>query len=331
MAFVLSGAGGFLGRALLPPLLERGEELFLLGRDPARLGRQLPEAASCRCETWDMRQGEAPAVVSAGDTVIHMAALLGNARVDRRTYLRVNTEAVMHLARQAIGAGAECFVFFSTVSAHGPIGSEEAPLREDFPFRPVSLYGESKARAEEELARLDWGRTRLLTLRPGVIHGADPNAHSSAARLMRMMAAPSYLRAGGGRSCFNVIRREHLVHALLYLLEQKAGAAGGTEAAFLVRDDPCPSMAQVQDWIQQAIGHQGRRIALPAFPLKVLGQLGDVLRARGIPFPLSRETVAGFSGSGYYSDISKLLASGWRPPADARKAVLASAREFHGQ
>ncbi|MCA9878605.1 MAG: NAD-dependent epimerase/dehydratase family protein [Thermomicrobiales bacterium] len=329
MSWVLSGAGGFLGRGLLPALLRRGEKLSLLGRDPASLQRLLPEGQRCLC--YDLAEGRAPEGLAAGDTVIHMAALLGNARVAREEYLRVNTRGTLQLARAAIEAGAATFLFMSTVSAHGPIGSAESPLREESPFRPVSLYGESKARAEEQLAALDWGETRPLVLRPGVIFGPDPNPHSSAARLFRMMAGPRYLQAGGGRSYFNVIHREQLVAALLHLVDAPVGGSAWPGPAYLVREDPCPTMAQVQGWIQQAIGHQGRRIPLPTGLLSVLGALGDGLRGLGLSFPLSRETVAGFSGSGYYSSIDKLKATGWRPVADARSGILSSARAFHGQ
>ncbi|MDP2360297.1 MAG: NAD-dependent epimerase/dehydratase family protein [bacterium] len=331
MRVVLTGATGFLGGALLTALLERGDEVLALGRDPAALGRRLP--AGVGAGRFDLAEPLPPEGLRQGDVVMHCAALLGNARAGRGEYLRTNTEATLVLARAAREAGAVLFQFVSSVSANGPEGDEGNPLREESPFRPASLYGESKMLAEQALAGV--AGLRVQVLRPPVIYGPGANPHSSASKVFRLMGGPLFFRRGAGANRFNVMARENLVAAMLWLAGRALASPGpfpGDPAAlppcpdtWMLRDDPCPTMRQVQDWIAAAYGRQPLILPLPWPLLAGLGALGDWLRARGLSFPLSREVARGFGTSGYYSDLRRLRAAGWEPPVEAREAIRRTA------
>lgn len=333
MRVVLSGATGFLGRGVLQECQHRRLPVLALGRNLA--ARITVPAASLAMAEFDLADPRPPAGLQSGDVIVHAAALLGSGTTDARVMHTANAAATLCLARAAVERGAAAFVFISSVAAHGPWGSLEQPLREDSPFRPVSPYGDSKARAEEDLSRLDWGGTRLLVLRPPVIHGPGVNPASSAARLLRGLAGRVFLLSGGGRAPFNSISRDNLVHGLFHLLESPGpGGSGTAEAAFLLRDDPCPTMAEFQAAIVGVYGRRPLLLPAPRMLLQPLGVLGDALRRRGFHFPLSRETVAGFAGSGYYSSIDKARALGWLPPrpfadtlAECARAWLAHPRD----
>ncbi|MCB9475068.1 MAG: NAD-dependent epimerase/dehydratase family protein [Candidatus Delongbacteria bacterium] len=327
MRLVLTGASGFLGGHLLVELLRRKIPVLALGRAPEELSRRLGTGVAVA--RFDLGNPGPTAALRAGDTVIHMAALLGAGVSDRALMLRANREATILLAREAIDAGAADFVFLSSVSAHGPHGSQHDPLREDSRFAPVSAYGESKARAEEDLAALDFGTTRLLVLRPPVIYGTGANPVSSTVRLLRLLGGRVFLRSGGGRALFNVIAVENLVHGLFHLLEHAPRGAGLAGCAWMLRDDPCPSMAAFQDRILQVYGRRPLLLPAPRWLLEPLGSLGDLLRARtGWHAPLSREIVAGFSGDGYWSSIDRISALGWRPPVNWQDALGRTAQEY---
>lgn len=331
---VLTGATGFLGRALLEELRRRGVAVLALGRDPARLRRELP--ADVDCGAFDLEDPRPPAGLRPGDVVMHCAALLGNAEADRDTYLRCNTRAVVVLAEAARDAGAALFQFVSSVSAHGPIATRERPLREDSPFRPASLYGESKALAERELARLEG--LRIQVLRPPVIYGPGANSHSSASKLFRLLRGPLFFRRGSGRHAFNVMARENLVEAMILLAERGLRESPSTAPdpghlpplpdTWMLRDDPCPTMREMQEWIGAAYGRRPLILPLPWCLLAGLGALGDRLRARGRRFPFSREIARGFGTDGYLSDVSRLRATGWRPLLEPREAVDRTARAY---
>jgi nucleoside-diphosphate-sugar epimerase len=333
MRVVLTGATGFLGGAVLRRLLERGDEVLALGRPGIDIPPGVEGAA------FDLADPRPPQGMRPGDVVIHCAALLSHAKEEREAFLRANTESVRVLAHAAREAGAALFQFISTVSALGPTGTAERPLREDFPFRPASLYGESKMLAEQALAGIAGLRVQIL--RPGVIYGPGANPHSSAARVFRFMRGAVFFRRGAGDNHFNVIARENLVDALLFLADRAlataAPPAGDPQAlppcpdTWMVRDEPCPSMRQMQDWIAAAYGRSPLVLPLPWLLLAGLGALGDRLRARGLSFPFSAEVARGFGTSGYYSDQGRLLTAGWRPPVAPEEAVKRTAAWYAAQ
>ena len=325
---VLTGATGLLGGALLRRLHAEGFTLHLLGRNTAALEMLLP--GECTVSHFDLEKPRPPEGLRSGDVVIHCAALLGNAGVDRDTYLRANTESVRVLAIAARDAGARLFQFFSSVSAHGPIASAEFPLREESPFRPGSLYGESKMMAEQALAEVSGLRVQVL--RPPVIYGPGANSHSSASKVFRLLRGKVFLRSGGSHNYFNVIHLENLVSASLFLLRfglsaecDTAGDPAGLPPnadTWMVRDEPGPSMRQVQDWICAVYGRKPFYLHIAPPLLLAIGALGDWLRAHGLPrFPLNLETARGFATSGFYSDHQRLLEAGWRPALKTEDAV----------
>jgi uncharacterized protein YbjT (DUF2867 family) len=114
---LLTGASGTVGRALLPLLLESGQDVRALVRDPRGLGRHRVDvqiALGDLARLGDLHlQRQALRGVSA---VIHLAAAIRDephARVEE-----LNGLATARLLRAAERAGAERFVFFSALGAN---------------------------------------------------------------------------------------------------------------------------------------------------------------------------------------------------------------------
>jgi nucleoside-diphosphate-sugar epimerase len=88
------------------------------------------------------------------DAVIHLAALsndpLGN--VNPELTYDINLHASVQLARAAKDAGVGRFLFSSSCSLYGAGG--DGFLDENAAFNPVTAYGESKVRVEQETAKL---------------------------------------------------------------------------------------------------------------------------------------------------------------------------------
>lgn len=88
------------------------------------------------------------------DAVAHFAALSNDPLGDLNPGITydINLHASISLARAAKTAGVERFLFSSSCSLYGA-GSDDL-LDENAPFNPVTAYGESKIKVEQELARL---------------------------------------------------------------------------------------------------------------------------------------------------------------------------------
>jgi nucleoside-diphosphate-sugar epimerase len=107
------------------------------------------------------------------DAVVHLAALsndpLGDLNKDI-TY-DINLHASVRLAKAAKEAGVRRFLFSSSCSLYGAGG--EGFLDESAAFYPVTAYGESKVRVEQELAGLAGDSFSPVYLRNATAYGVS--------------------------------------------------------------------------------------------------------------------------------------------------------------
>src|SRR5690242_19113877 len=128
----VTGAGGFIGGALVPELRRAGHDIVA------------PDAAQA---------------------IVHLAGI-AHRRASRRELADVNVGLTERIARQAAATGAR-FLFMSSVKVHGE--HSHAALTEASPIAPQDAYAESKAVAEERLRAI--AGLRLALLRPPLVHG----------------------------------------------------------------------------------------------------------------------------------------------------------------
>lgn len=148
----LTGAGGFLGRAVLDELARvGGHELVLLLRRPDAVAH-LPEGAEVIL--GDLLEPERFAAQLRGcDLVVHMAAMTGKAAPE--VYHTVNREGTSALLDAAAAAGVPEFIFVSTIAS-------------GYPKQKYYPYAQSKAAAEADVAASGLAYT---ILRPTIIMG----------------------------------------------------------------------------------------------------------------------------------------------------------------
>lgn len=173
MRILVAGDQGYIG-AVLVPFLRRGGhqvdglDLGLYERCDFLGG---PEHAPGRRR--DIRDVQ-PEELTAYDAVVCLSALsndpLGHLNPDV-TY-SVNLDGTVRLAEAAKAAGVERFLFSSSCSLYGAAGS--GAVGEDAPMNPVTPYGETKALAEKELAKLADDTFSPTYLRNATAYGVSP-------------------------------------------------------------------------------------------------------------------------------------------------------------
>lgn len=113
---LLTGATGSIGSRLLPMLLERGDTVRCLVREPRRLG---PRRVEVQIALGDLGELSDPYLLRQAlrgvDTVIHLAATIRDQPPKRIEEL--NGLATVRLLRAAERAGVKRFVFFSALNA----------------------------------------------------------------------------------------------------------------------------------------------------------------------------------------------------------------------
>ncbi len=153
MRVLVTGHRGYIGVEMVPELIKAGHDV--VGLDTGFYDecdfRAPPDDVPCICV--DVRD-VTPAHLRGFDAVIHLAALSNDPLGDLSptiTY-EINLHASVRLARAARDAGVRRFLFSSSCSLYGAGG--EVMLDETAAFYPVTAYGESKVRVEQELSDL---------------------------------------------------------------------------------------------------------------------------------------------------------------------------------
>lgn len=140
MKFLVTGATGRIGSRLVPRLLQRGDSVRILVRDPDR-AHALNEQGAETVVGDLLNEDRLAGAVAGMDAVIHLAAFFRGATPEQSR--RVNLDGALSLARAAIEAGVSRFIFASTNLVYEP-GSENR-FRENDPVRPTAPYPKTKS------------------------------------------------------------------------------------------------------------------------------------------------------------------------------------------
>jgi UDP-glucose-4-epimerase GalE len=111
------------------------------------------------------------------DAVIHFAAYIavGESTQQPELYFTNNVSGSLSLLTAMDRAGVRRIVFSSTAAVYGT--PNRVPIEEDFPYAPVSPYGESKVMVEKILDWLDkYKDVRSISLRYFNACGAEPDS-----------------------------------------------------------------------------------------------------------------------------------------------------------
>ena len=110
------------------------------------------------------------------DAIVHLAAIVGFPAcqaVGRQVAWRYNVDATKSVFGQAVDLGVERFVFASTYSNYG-LSEDGAPVTEESPLNPQSLYAETKIAAEEFLLSQKESSCAPLLFRFTTLYGISP-------------------------------------------------------------------------------------------------------------------------------------------------------------
>lgn len=217
---LVTGANGFIGHRLVRSLLDRGDSVRGLVRDPAK-------AEDLRVLGAELVQGDVTddeslrRAVDGVDRVFHTAGLVGE-WLDRDEAQRVNVEGTRRVFSHAADAGAKRGVHFSSLSVLGTIhhhGTDEsAPYVYGDPYTDTKIDGEKAAL--EVGARKDF---ELVVIRPGFVYG--PRDRQILVPMIERLLDGKFAFAGDGGKQMNTVYIDDVAQAAL-LADQTPGAAG---------------------------------------------------------------------------------------------------------
>lgn len=267
---VVTGAGGFIGRACVAHLSARGFALRGVVRalDATTVAR--PQfLALGDLATVDARVLQH--ALSGAHAVVHLAARAHRMHEDAAdpdaAYRHDNVEALRRVAEGAAAAGVAHFVLASTVKVNGEATRRDHPFVEDDPPDPHDAYARSKWAAEQALAAVaeDAG-IRATALRLPLTYGPGVHANLAAlARAVRRGIPLPFAAVANRRSLLGV---GNLCDALATLLGSDGTPERGRLTRYFVADEASVSTPELIRVMAQAMGVPARLIPVSPWWLR---------------------------------------------------------------
>ena len=263
----VTGASGFVGRALCASLRAQGRTVLPLVRaaaptDPigARaVGDMGPEAL------WS-------SALQGIDCVVHCAARVHVVHEEDTdplgAFRRVNVDGTRALAVAAAAAGVRRLVFLSTLKVHGEQTFPGTPFHAQSTPAPQDAYGQSKWEAEQALRTVSAATgLDVVVVRPPLVYG--PGVKANFLRLMQSVAKGFPLPLGGIHNLRSLLALGNLTD-LLQICADHPAAAGQT---FLASDDQDLSTPELIRGLATAMGRRATLLPVPVSWLRLAGRL----------------------------------------------------------
>ena len=278
MQILMTGGTGLVGRALIPELRARGDEIVVVTRNASQAALaltddvELIEADPAVAGPWLDRALVCDAIINlAGESVGDGIWTRGKKRRIRRSRLRP-TSHLADILRDRDGPSV--FLNASATGYYGDGGSaalaEDAEPGQDYLAMLCYEWERNAMRAESE-------RCRVVCLRFGVVLAAEGGA---LAKMLPMFRRGLGGPLGNGRQYFPWIHLHDAVRAILFTLDTPAIRG----AVNLTTSDP-PSQAEFARALGVAVG-KSARFAAPGWVLRTLlgEKAGLVLKGqRAVP------------------------------------------------
>lgn len=238
---LVTGGGGFVGKAIVRMLTGRGISCRVVGR------HHYPEVAGlgARCLQGDIRDYRFLEESFAGvDTVFHVAALAG-IWGKWQDYFSINVQGTENVLKACRKQGVARLIYTSTPSvvfnrADIVNGDESIPYATDF----LCHYAHSKVLAEKLVLAANEASLATCAIRPHLIWGpGDPHLIP---RLLESGRRGLLKKVGDGRNLVDISYVDNVAHAHILAAENLAGS--GTAAGksyFISQGEP----VCLWDWI----------------------------------------------------------------------------------
>ena len=303
---LVTGAAGFIGRALCCGLVERGHAVLGLTRVPAEPipGVELRSIGEIGPQTnWSGH-------LDGADIVIHLANRAH--RSAQAGASRHEAQAAAELARAAAARGVQRLVHMSSVRAMGEATRPGAPFRAADPPMPREAYARAKLASERAVVAVARQTgLELVILRPPLVYG--PAVKANFRTLMRLAASGLPLPFAGIDNRRSLIFLDNLVDVAAHAASHP-GAAG---QVLLVRDAFDLSTAELVRQLAAGLGRPARLFAVPESAFALFRRL-----------PVLGPLVARLTLSLQVDDSATRSLLAWAPRVSPETGLAATARAF---
>jgi nucleoside-diphosphate-sugar epimerase len=297
---LVTGGTGFIGSYLVRYLLDKGEEVRVLVRDPSKLKFNVDYVVG---DITDERSLDD--AFKDVDEVYHLAAIFRHG-VDAEKIWRVNYYGTKNVVKKCLEYGCK-LLHVSTVGVLGYANSK--PLDESSPYKPnPNPYSRSKAKAEQFVVEMCKEGLKAKIVRPAFVYGVGSRYGLN---LLIDMVVNGKLRfvIGRGNNYIHPIHVADLVEAMV-LVMNKAKVGG----IYIVANEKPTKLREFLDTVAKFAGVRLRYGFPPKLAYILLKLKG------GIGGSSARETIMAFTKNWFYS-TDKLRALGWKQKIELEDGV----------
>ena len=323
--YLVTGGGGFVGKALIKALRARGDAVVSLSR-----GRY-PELESLGAECYQVDIGSDPKswlpLFIGCDGVFHTAAkvdMWGN----YEHFFATNVGGTRNILSACVAAGVKGLVFTSSPSVVHD-GSDLKGVDESYPYPKHfdAFYPATKAQAEQEVLGADSeGGLRTTALRPHLIWG--PHDTNLIPTVLERAKAGRLTRIGRGDNLVDLTFIDDCVQAHMKAMDALLSTPErvGGKAYFISQGDP----VSLWGWIDQVLGAHGFPPVSKSIPTSVADLIARVMEgvARGLACcgitttPLLTRFLVSEMATHHYFDISRAKNDfGYQPSCTIAEAM----------
>jgi nucleoside-diphosphate-sugar epimerase len=249
---LVTGASGFIGRALVAHLHERGRPAIAVARRPfdAPAGVTALVAAGDPARDRTLRDA-----LAQTDCIVHLAGRAHHGGTDAD--FAPDVELTHALACLAVQAGVRRLILMSSIGVVGT-RSAGAPFTEDTMPMPTEPYARGKLRSEQALQQelCAQAHTQWVILRPPMVYG--PAAPGNFARLVQAVQRRWPLPFASVHNRRSLVGITNLLAAIVLCIDHPAAA----RQVFLIADEAPVSTPELI-----ALIAQGLQVAPRLFPV----------------------------------------------------------------
>lgn len=301
---LVTGAGGFIGRAVTERFLQMGSHV---------IGVDLQANHTLNIHSGNVAQaGDWQTLAKGCDLVIHTAAVVSNTAT-AEMYRQVSVGSLRHVVDAAVRSDASRVIHFSSIAAYGLDFDHTRTEQDDICLLTGYPYCDAKAASEHAaLAAHAAGQIACTIIRPGDVYG--PASRPWVTIPLQLIQKNQFLLPMHGRGVFSPVYIDNLLDGIVAaaIHNQAAGQIYNLTDGI---DVTCLDFfAHHWRWA----GKRGRPICLPTAVAQQLTSSSEWLIRRVLrqPTEISRSSLAMLTRRAGYSIAKAQQELGYQPQVD---------------